>query len=195
MVSHRTHIDIGLTGQAGAGKDTAAQVLMEAGYRRVAFADQVRELALTINPTVLMPPSMTWWRLADAVEAKGWDIVKRGNPEVRRLLESIGKGVRDVIGPDAWVNAARRQAEEHHLAGHPCVFTDVRYLNEAQMIGPGLIRIVRPELGPPTNPSDINAATIPVRHTIYNGGSPEDLRENLLALLQEEYPWMPIPHT
>lgn len=36
---------IGLIGLAGSGKDTAAKALMKLGYRRLAFADELKSLA------------------------------------------------------------------------------------------------------------------------------------------------------
>ena len=42
---------IGLTGYARSGKDTVAKILVDNyGYKRIAFADKIRELLVEINP-------------------------------------------------------------------------------------------------------------------------------------------------
>lgn len=191
MVSHLTHIDIGLTGSAGSGKDTAAQALVELGYVRVAFADQVRELALIVDPIIREDAYLGAYRLSDVVERLGWDAAKRDGTEVRRLLEAIGQGVRDVIGPAAWLNAGLAIARRHHEANRPCVFTDVRYVNEATAM-PYLVRIERPGVEP-IHPSDVVAAGLPVNRTITNDSTPEELRRKLLRAIREDHTWMHTP--
>ena len=86
---------IGLTGPPGCGKDTAADHLVKNhGFVRVAFADTIREVALTIDPYD------HFFRLSDVINLIGWDRAKR-QPEVRRLLQVIGtEAGRDVHGAD-----------------------------------------------------------------------------------------------
>ena len=51
---------IGLTGVAQSGKDTAAKVLIKKhGFRRIGFADKVRDCLLALNPLVYIPSTMT----------------------------------------------------------------------------------------------------------------------------------------
>src|SRR5690606_2560032 len=48
-----THPHIGLMGYARSGKDTAGAMLhADLGYRRVSFADPVREMALALDPII-----------------------------------------------------------------------------------------------------------------------------------------------
>lgn len=107
---------VGLAGYAGSGKDTAADVLVELGWERVAFAGPLKELAARI----------------------GWDGVK--DEHGRRLLQDLGVGCRDVLGADVWVDAllARLPAR--------AVVTDVRFPNEVDAIhdhGGLVVRVVR----------------------------------------------------
>lgn len=149
---------VGLIGKKRVGKDTFAAVLVEEfGFARVAFADPLKEMALTIDPIIgngvrgSVPVHM---RLSTAVALPGgWERVKDEYPEARRFLQRLGDGVRQ-FDPEFWVRAGMYTA--HDLRGapgqyvrdpHPVVITDVRYPNEADAIreaGGTLVRIVRP---------------------------------------------------
>lgn len=130
---------IGITGLARAGKDTSANVLVkEFGYTRVSFADGVRSMALAIDPLLFGNV-----RLSSLVRTSGWEEAKTV-PEVRRLLQVIGtEGVRDHIGDDSWVRAAKLKID---ATLGPVVISDVRFPNEAQSVkswGGYMIRVER----------------------------------------------------
>lgn len=144
---------IGLVGPKRAGKTTAAQALVrERGFVSVGFADALKELALKVNPIIhpsgipLEPHAqrLAWW-----VERYGWEYAKK-RPHVRRFLQELGTGVRDIVGPDSWIDAwFERMVEARRAGATGVVVPDVRFLNEAQQIrdeGGLLIRITRPEL-------------------------------------------------
>jgi hypothetical protein len=164
---------IGLTGYAQAGKDTAGAVLVaEYGFTRVSFADGVRSMALTIDPWV----SAGAVRLSGLVRAIGWERAKNEVAEVRRLLQKIGtEGVRDHIGPESWVNAAKLKVD---AVDGPVVITDVRFPNEARAIREWdgyMLRIVRLTeddllydngLGR-DHPSEAQVESLPTHGTIY----------------------------
>ena len=89
---------IGLSGYAGSGKDTVASVLIEQhGFTRLAFADPIREFLLLINPIL-----SDGHRVNETVTMIGWDNAK-SKPEVRRLLQDIGVGCRQMFGEDFWI--------------------------------------------------------------------------------------------
>lgn len=135
---------IGLTGRKGAGKDSAALCLLERGYRRVGFADPVRNALLAVDPWVIFDTGRSQ-RLSDFVRQMGWDAAKR-HPEVRRLLQRVGtEAGRSIHGFDCWIRHAEKTAQEFGYV----VFTDVRFSNEAEMIrshGGLIVEIVRPGL-------------------------------------------------
>ena len=75
---------IGLTGYAQSGKDTLASILVERyGYRRVAFADAIREFIYEVNPMVSCSPT---GYLKDLVNLVGWDNAKQ-EPHHRLPIE------------------------------------------------------------------------------------------------------------
>jgi hypothetical protein len=141
-----------MIGYAQSGKDTVAAHLVERyGFRRYAFADALKRIALDLDPIVEAPPSCApgWGvlRLSEVVDRLGWEGAKK-RPEVRRLLQHLGVAVRDRLDPDAWVNEVMRQL---HRETAPVVITDVRFPNEAKAIreqGGILVRVERPGVGP-----------------------------------------------
>lgn len=135
---------IGLLGRARAGKDTAAARLVEAhGFRRYAFADALKRVALVADP-IVVPVDTVWGsrRLSDVVREVGWEGAK-GHREVRRTLQQLGIGIRE-IDPGFWVRAVLDQVAAEPA---PVVITDVRFPNEAAAIrdrGGVLARVIRP---------------------------------------------------
>lgn len=114
---------IALFGPPGAGKDTVGKILVEQyAYRRVAFADKVRELALKLNPHIFSRDVC----LQTVVETYGWEIAKREIREVRFWLERVGDGCREVLGEDVWIKSAFRTV----AVTENVVITDLRKFNE-----------------------------------------------------------------
>lgn len=124
--------NIAFIGKAGAGKDTAGALLIEHfGYRRLSFADKLREVAVDL-----------------------WGEEARND---RDKLQGLGVTVRK-IEPDTWVNAALAklttdvdgtericvaptvQVDEAGTTTvapatwHPVVVTDLRFPNEAEAL-------------------------------------------------------------
>jgi hypothetical protein len=139
--------NIGLIGKARSGKDTAALHLVRTrSYVRLAFADPLKEMALSINPYVPTGYGVTV-RLTALIADVGWEYAKDTYPEVRRLLQSIGQTQRE-FDEDYWTSALGRKVHNAERWNIPVVVTDVRYENEARMLrarGFKLVRIVRPE--------------------------------------------------
>lgn len=120
---------IGLTGYARSGKDTVANILVNNyGYTRVAFADKIRKLLLEMDPIL-----ENGYRLSSTLEDYGWEVAK-SKPEVRRLLQTLGVGARNIFGPQFWVHEALKTMLDDLKPDLKYVVTDVRFLNEADMI-------------------------------------------------------------
>lgn len=124
---------IGLSGYAQSGKDTVASILVEKhGYTRIAFADPIRKLLYEMDPLIPMGygTSVINYRLQDLVDAYGWDKVKVDYPEVRRLLQDLGVGARNIFGDTFWIY----QALSDVTPDDKVVVSDVRFENEAKWI-------------------------------------------------------------
>lgn len=166
---------IGFIGQKGAGKDTAAQALVERGWMRLAFADAVyQEVADAFNvPVAFLQnrdtketplPELALSRCNQDVEygtplysetiiameqGEGNRVQIMNKPRSpRRVLQTWGDEYRRKNFRDDYWTALVEDAIASHAQTNVIV-TDVRYINEAQIIqhlGGMLARIVRPEL-------------------------------------------------
>lgn len=180
---------IGLMGRAQAGKDTAAEALVAAGWQRVAFADPLRELAYRTDPVVetVHDGGTAHVRLSWLVDRLGWDAAKMF-PDVRRLLQRLGaEGVRGVIGDDTWIGLAVDAIGRHRASGVPVVVTDVRFPNEADVIrrlGGVVVGVVRPGHAPvaSTHPSETEQAAIAPDATVVNDGTRGELQDQVRLL-------------
>lgn len=176
---------IGLTGYAQSGKDTVADYLVEYyGYRRVAFADPLREALYRLNPKIDIA-DMSGVRLAAAVDGLGWDNVKVDSQDVRELLQRMGTEVgREMFGQNFWVDRAMQGVSKFDKV----VFTDVRFPNEHYSIKgrEGVVwRVERPGVGAVNaHASETAMDTIKYDRIIVNGSTKGALHESLDYLMQ-----------
>jgi len=180
---------IALTGKSGVGKDTMAKMLyLFYGYRRYAFADQLRRMALDINPLILVNDTTgDQYHLAEIVEALGWNDAKRIFPEIRELLRNLGEAAKTHIGPNVWVNSVINAIRLSEKA----VVSDVRFWPEVNALRKvscqmTLIRLTRsgveddqpdPEFSP-----DITFSLDP-----YPLGNMRQAADDLIAMVEEHH--------
>lgn len=171
---------IGLSGYARSGKDTVADWLcLNYGYKRMSFAQPMRDAVYKLNPYVEGGN-----RVTDLVDEYGWDVAK-SNPEVRRLLQVFGTEVgREQFGENFWVQQAFDKLESTKI-----VFSDVRFPNEAQEIqqyGGQVWRVNRHNHTPVnTHKSEHAMDNFMFKHVIYNDGSLDDLLNDCEMLAKE----------
>jgi hypothetical protein len=166
---------IAFIGRARSGKDSAAARLVSAhGYTRVAFADPLKSLALSVDPVVSARCNV---RLRETVECHGWERAKE-DPEVRRVLQELGQGIRD-LDPDFWIRQATARIKS---TPGPVVVTDCRYRNEAaalKRLGFRIVRVQRPphgaELTGPQHVSETELDRFIHDAFLFNSGSLQDL--------------------
>lgn len=175
---------IAFCGYAQSGKDTAASFLVEKGFKRLAFADILRESLYRLNPVVSVARESVrpgWGRLSVIVDDYGWDYAKVTYPEVRELLQRLGTEVgRALFGENFWVDRVLAQVEP----GGKYVITDVRFPNEEQAVhaaGGRIYRISRDGVNAVNaHASEAFVGTMPVDGVIPNFGSIDDFREQVL---------------
>jgi hypothetical protein len=124
------HKIIGITGKAGAGKDTIYEILEKqfAHYplNRLAFADLLKESA--------MASLGLEYRAANAFKKSGSISIKIGDTEFdmtgREYLQRYGaEAHREIFGKDFWIDAAFERLQKGVT-----IVTDVRFDNEAAAI-------------------------------------------------------------
>lgn len=165
---------IALFGSPGAGKDTVGEYLVEQhGFKRIAFADKVRELAyeiLAANEQL-------------DVDFNGWDIAKRHNKFYRELLERVGEGARKVFGQDIWI----RQALDVADLSENIVITDLRKEPEKEYLDClpcDVVYVMLDRDGLEKRPGD-QWQRHWADHVVKNNGTIEELQAQIAELLRE----------
>jgi len=176
-------MNIGIIGRARVGKDTAGEWLVEnRGFRRVAFADALKEAALKADPILQAEESRGDWgdgdlRVSEAVKLFGWEDAKDQFPEVRRILQEFGAAMR-AVDEDIWIRPVLAKVMEANDAGVPCVVTDVRYPNEAESLkraGFYLVYISRSGVPQLDHESERSLCEFDADFNIFNDGDLDDL--------------------
>lgn len=139
---------IGLAGYARSGKDTVADHLVkEYGFVKFSFADPMREALKALNPWIQVN-DIARMPLVQALRVYSWEDLKTESPDVRPLLQRMGTEVgRKLFGESFWIDQALKLAASYDNV----VFSDVRYMNEANVLkfeGGTVWRIERDGVGP-----------------------------------------------
>lgn len=126
---------IGFCGAIGAGKSTAARYLeRHYDYVRIGFAKPLKDMCRAFGLTDEQ-------LYGSAKEIPDHELCCGKTP--RQLMQWLGhQWGRELVGPDVWVNAWRRQAVKHPNV----VADDVRYPNEVAAIhelGGKVVRLLR----------------------------------------------------
>lgn len=187
---------IGLTGQAGCGKDTVAQILCGTQeFRRIALADPIKR---GISEMFRLHESYLTNR--DLKEIPHKDLCGK---TPRYLMQSLGtEWGRNCIDLQVWLKIAQKEinyikgiAESQTTYIRGIVVSDVRFEGESRWIrdqGGEMWHIVRPN-NPhkidQTHDSEAGVSVWPLDKVIINDGDIDDLFEDvalLLAMASEE---------
>jgi hypothetical protein len=185
---------IGLTGPAGAGKDTVAQCLQAvAGFHITAFADPLREEVahafaipvefLTAREAKEYPISaMAICRCSDA----GFRLAMAGQLSMaprspRQIMQWWGTEYRRAQDVTWWTKRTNHRIEMASLHGDPLAITDVRFPDEADLIrrhGGSIWQVKRPGLQATegTHASAVTGNEFAPDVVIENDGGLDDLR-------------------
>lgn len=175
---------IGLTGAAGAGKGSVANVLVEgAGFLEMAFADPLYAAVAAI--TGISVANLKDRRLKEQV-------IPWIGKSPRELLQLLGTEFgRNMVKESLWIDRAGQTFDAHAASGAHTVVTDVRFDNEAEAIRArgGLVwEVVRPAPSCLVGESAAHASEQGIRREyvdsrIANDGTLDDLRDTVRAAL------------
>lgn len=166
----------GLTGRAGAGKDSVADYLEQYGVCRCKLATPLYEMVSAMT-------GLTVEQLMDR------NLKERPIPGIgkspRQLLQSIGTDWgRAKVGDDVWIKSLDARTRQLRGMGYSIVITDVRFDNEAQWVrdnGGAVWEVVRPHhdtgcIGEAVHhASEAGIDPLLVDRTIVNDGTLKDL--------------------
>ena len=165
---------IGITGNAGHGKDTVAAYLC-------------RQL-----PGVVLHGSYAWpIKAALSKMFPSIDLISRGSKETprellggrspREAMQHFGSWAREFLGEDVFVNSLRSRL--HGEAYNYLIISDVRYDNEARWIKSEdgiILKVVRPGIpSVAAHESEHGILLDFIDRTVYNDGSIEQLYRRL----------------
>lgn len=108
-------IIIGLLGRAGSGKTSVAKHLQAKGFRRISFADPIKELA------------KDYFNLTD-------EEIETKPPHARAILQGIGSLIRQEIDENFFIQEAANKIRYSDLQAQQFCIDDVRLPAEAQFI-------------------------------------------------------------
>lgn len=186
---------VGIGHVARVGKDTAATALCrDLGFVRYGFADQLKELALAADP--LVTPAVKVINTGNGhghlawvtAGLGGWEAAKDSYPEVRRFLQRLGLGARQVFGEDFWIDRLLEKAGTDERV----VIPDVRFRNEAEAIrarGGVLIRINRPGHVAAGHVSETDLVDFDWDEEFANDRSVAELQQDIVAYVKNCLDW------
>lgn len=186
---------VSLTGRAGSGKTTIANMLVDDyGFTAVSLADPLREILEKLDPWVMEAADMdSYSSLCYLVSTDGWDEAKRQNPAIRGYMQNLGQAIRD-LSPDFFVMQAEARVEQlaEDAGGNDLirvVIPDVRFSNEARWFRSGARDYIWRVVGRAEENvrDDVSEHGIPDRlvdFTIHNTASLDTLRSGVAGLLE-----------
>lgn len=180
-----------LNGYARSGKDALADHLVERhGFTKARFSDAICASLYALNPLVPLPDDigiLGHARLAELVDAVGWERAKDDYPEVRSLLQRQGHEATKVVLHDdeMWL----RPVLERGRNGERLVVTGARFRGEAdaaKRAGALIVRIHRPGTGPVnSHGGETEMDGYPFDFEVWNAGTLAELgrmADNLVGL-------------
>lgn len=176
---------IGLTGRAGAGKDTVAGYLEDAyGCAPIALADPILDMLGALIQHVDVDGA---WLIERDLKEQPRPVLLAS---YRQLARAIGDALR-AIDADFWVRIAAHHTGQLLAMGNNVCLTDVRYPNEAQELaamGGVLVCIERPAHELPSvqpHSSESHTDSLAVQHTLINNGSRATLEDQIDRLMEQ----------
>lgn len=183
---------IGVTGRAGAGKDTIAQILKYnldcdvGNWTSIAFASPLKEICQQVF-------EFSHDQLYGSLETKNAPDKRYPRPDgtfltSREAMQVLGTEFGRRCYPDIWIEMGMRKAKRELAAGRNVVITDVRFVNEAMAIrayAGEIWRVYRPSADavPATHTSETELDSVRMAvvldREIHNTGTIDDLRDRV----------------
>jgi hypothetical protein len=168
---------IGVSGKAGSGKDSIGEILaLRYGFDCISFAGPLK----AVVGSIFSLDTEQLYNNKEAVDVR-WGL------SPRQILQAVGLKMRE-IHPDVWLRLAEAKIRKAKLGA---VVTDVRFLNEVQLVkrlGGEVWRVRRPKEGSASGSKHISETELDLVQfdvTIDNSKSMKSLIKSVLALAGE----------
>jgi hypothetical protein len=169
---------IGLVGVRRSGKDTAAQILDNIGYRNIKFAEPLKAMLRTYLEYAGVNANHIERIIDGDLKEASREVF--GHRSARYAMQTLGtEWGRNLMASDLWVDLCMRRCSMFNKA----VVTDVRFPNEVEAIrkaGGKIVRITRPNTEVDNHTSESLTLTLPVDLEIANDGTISDLHMKVL---------------
>jgi hypothetical protein len=169
------------------GKTTIANFLQARSYEKVAFADPIKSMTISL----LLSLGLSEAEASRLCYTDKHELIKPIKVTARHMMQTLGTEYgRDCIHPQLWVMCWQNSVTAHLKAGNSVVCDDVRFPNEAHAIlslGGELWHIQRPGvLRTTTHSSEGALDDFPRFHRrLSNDGTLHDLHKRLKILIPE----------
>lgn len=167
------------------GKTTVASFMSSKGYTRLSFATPIKRMAQVLLTELGYSAEEAYKLLHERKEEKLACISTTSRHVMQTLGTEFGRGC---VHPRVWLLCAERSLSDHRAKGHPVVFDDCRFPDEADFIrrlGGQLWRIERPGTDRSTeHASEGSLDDYPLfDRRLINDGSLLDLHERVQQIL------------
>lgn len=129
---------VGLTGLAGCGKDTLAEMISNKGWVRVAYADALKDMCIDY---LGLSKEDAYTQEGKVKYNEFWGMTNR------EILQKVGTdAMRNGFHPDVWIKIAQLKIQKLLEEGKKVIVTDARFDNEAKLIedmGGVVVKIIR----------------------------------------------------
>ena len=130
---------VGFVGLKRSGKDTGARGLIARGWKRMAFADPLKEMSMKLRGVWVEVPEEArldsaitvvggFAKYHEVVDALGMEKAKDFVPDVRTDC------VRDTLGERTWTDLTGQRVQEELARGEAVALTDVRFDEEFGLV-------------------------------------------------------------
>jgi len=177
---------VAFAGRAGSGKSLASQALMERGYKRVKFADGLKNMLRSLYTTMGMNPADIERRIEGDLKEEPDPLLNGNTP--RWAMQSIGEEWgRKCMDQNIWKSITSTVIRNAMSDGYNVVVDDCRYENEAALIRGMAGRVIMIDRVEAISFKDLHESEkflFSPDVTIYNTGTPEQLVEDVLCVTQ-----------
>jgi hypothetical protein len=162
---------IAFAGPAGAGKSTAADALVEIGFKRVKFAAILKDMLRALYRGTGLDELEIERRIEGDLKEQRDPLLGGRSP--RHAMITLGtEWGRDLIHPELWVRTWQARVRLELERGNPVVCDDLRFPNECAAVrelGGRVVKIEGRSLGIAAHPSEAQA--FEANFTIRNHGT------------------------
>jgi hypothetical protein len=175
---------VAFAGRAGSGKSLASDTLVARGYKRIKFADGLKNMLRSLYATMGLTTLEIERRIEGDLKEEPDPLLNSNTP--RWAMQSLGEEWgRKCMHQNLWKSITATAIKNAMKAGYNVVVDDCRYENEAAFIRGSAGRVIMIDRVQAISFEDLHESEkFPFSPdvTIYNTGTPEQLVDDVLRV-------------